>query len=306
MQTKVFIVIVSYNGMPWLPKCLRSCNPFNIIVVDNNSSDGTVAFIQEEFPEITILQQNTNLGFGAANNIGISYALKKGAEYVFLLNQDAYLEQNTLNNLIKTHKENNSYGILSPIHLNGTGTKLDNNFSKYIKENEVLRNDALKQLFSQQIYDLPFVNAAAWLLPRKTIEKIGGFDPIFYHRGEDDNYCQRILYHGIKLGVVPETHVWHDRELRTKMMYKNNTEKLIRYERALKQALANINIEIESNIRIKKQIIVKTILKSLISLMFIDAIFNLNKYRILNTILPEIKYSRKKNKEVGLHYLEEL
>jgi GT2 family glycosyltransferase len=304
MKINIFIVIVSYNGMRWLPKCLRSCNPFNIIVVDNNSSDGTVAFIQEEFPEITILQQNTNLGFGAANNIGISYALKKGAEYVFLLNQDAYLEQNTLNNLIKTHKKNNAYGILSPIHLNGAGTKLDNNFSKYISINNQLQYDTLNQMFSQQIYDLLFVNAAAWLLPRKTIETVGGFDPIFYHRGEDDNYCQRILYHGLKLGVVPETHVWHDRELRTKKKYKNNREKLIHYERALKQTLANINIEIESNVRIKKQIIVKAILKSLISLMFIDAIFNLNKYRILNTILPEIKYSRKKNKEVGLHYLE--
>jgi GT2 family glycosyltransferase len=304
MKINIFIVIVSYNGMQWLSKCLRSCNPFNIIVVDNNSNDGTVAFIQKNFPEIIILQQTTNLGFGAANNIGISYALKKGAEYVFLLNQDAYLEQNTLNNLIKTHKKNNAYGILSPIHLNGAGTKLDNNFSKYISINNQLQYDTLNQMFSQQIYDLLFVNAAAWLLPRKTIETVGGFDPIFYHRGEDDNYCQRILYHGLKLGVVPETHVWHDRELRTKKKYKNNREKLIHYERALKQTLANINIEIESNVRIKKQIIVKAILKSLISLMFIDAIFNLNKYRILNTILPEIKYSRKKNKEVGLHYLE--
>jgi GT2 family glycosyltransferase len=304
MKTNIFIVVVSYNGMKWLSKCLKSCESCSVIVVDNNSSDGSIPFIQEKFPEITILQQSNNLGFGAANNIGISYALKNGAEYVFLLNQDAYLKPNTVEDLVKYYKKNTAYGILSPIHLNGDGTKLDNNFSKYITLNNQLQYDTLNQLFSKDIYEVPFVNAAAWLLPRNTIETVGGFDPIFYHYSEDVNYCQRVLYHNLKIGVVPETYVLHDRAPRTKRIL-NKTEKLTHFERGLKQNWANINVEMEKDVRIKKEIIVKTILKLIIKLKFNDAIFNLIRYRLLNTILPEIRYSRKKNKEVGLHYLDD-
>jgi len=305
MKTKIFILIVSYNGTKWLSKCLKSCVPFNVIVVDNNSSDGTVSFIKKNFPKITILQQNKNLGFGAANNIGISHALKNGAEYVFLLNQDAYLEPNTVERLIKCHEENTDFGILSPIHLNGNATKLDYNFSKYIAVNKKLQYDALKQLFSQQIYEVPFVNAAAWLLPRKTLEKIGGFDPIFYHYSEDVNYCQRVLFHKLKIGIVPEVYALHDRELRSKMIIKNKTEKLEHLERSLKQKWSDINIEAENDIIKKKQSLLKQTLKLFIKLMINDTIFNINKYMLLNNILPEIRKSRKKNKEVGLHYLDD-
>ena len=87
-----FIIIVTYNAMPWLSKCLESTKPYAIVVVDNNATDGTVSYIKENYPLITILPQKENLGFGQANNIGMSYALKQGADYVFLLNQDAYLE----------------------------------------------------------------------------------------------------------------------------------------------------------------------------------------------------------------------
>ncbi|GAA4267994.1 glycosyltransferase family 2 protein [Hyunsoonleella aestuarii] len=304
MKTKVSVVIVFYNGMKWLPKCLRSCDPYNVIAVDNNSTDGTVSFIKENFPEITILQQSENLGFGAANNIGISHALNNGADYVFLLNQDAYLEPNTINHLIKCHKENTVFGVISPMHLNGNGEKMDYNFSKYIKDNKELQYDIQKQLYTQQIYEIPFINAAAWLLPRNAIERIGGFDPIFHHYGEDVNYCQRILYHHLKIGVVPEVYIRHDREFRPKRILNNKTEKLAHFERGLKQGLANINKEIERHIKKKKQILLKQSFKSFFKLMFRDALFNLIKYKLLNSVLPEIKNSRKKNKGVGLHYLD--
>ena len=304
MKSKIFILIVSYNGIKWLSKCLKSCVPYNVIVVDNNSNDGTVSFIQNFFSEATILQQNNNLGFGAANNIGISYALKKGAEYVFLLNQDAYLEPNTVERLVKCHEENSDFGILSPIHLNGDATKLDHNFSKYITVNKELQYDSLKKLFSRQIYEVPFVNAAAWLLPRITIEKIGGFDPIFHHYSEDVNYCQRNLFHKLKVGVVPKVYVIHDRDLRLNMKIKNKFENLDYFERSLKQRWSNINIDIKNDIIKTKQSLIKKTLKSFMKLRIKDTIININKYRLLNNILPVIENSRKKNREVGLHYLD--
>ena len=78
------------------------------------------------------IQQTNNLGFGKANNIGIKKALDLGVDYVFLLNQDAYLVGDTIKDLIMIHQSNLDYGILSPIHLNGKGNKLDRNFSYYL------------------------------------------------------------------------------------------------------------------------------------------------------------------------------
>src|SRR5690554_3758500 len=100
MNKEVIIIIVTYNGMSWLKKCLDSCGDYQVLVVDNASSDETVPFLKTHYPQITLHSQKINLGFGQANNLGISYALKQGADYVFLLNQDAYLQEGCLEILI--------------------------------------------------------------------------------------------------------------------------------------------------------------------------------------------------------------
>jgi len=304
MRTDLFIIIVTYNGIKWISKCLKSCAPYSVIVVDNNSSDGTVSFIKKNFKEATIFEQSDNLGFGAANNIGISYAIMKGADYVFLLNQDAYLEDNTIEDLLNVHRKNTDFGILSPIHLNRTGSKLDMNFSKYIKENKKLQYDALKHKFTKDIYEMPFLNAAAWLLSRKTIEIVGGFDPIFFHLGEDVNYCQRVLYHNLKVGVVPNVYVMHDREFRPRRILQCKKEKIEHFERGLKQSWANINVEIEKDTKRIKSGIIKIIIKLILKLKFDDANLYLKKYILINSLLPEINKSREVNKKTGLHYLD--
>src|SRR5690606_15751729 len=126
-------IIVSYNGISWLPKTLASIPVKHpIIIVDNHSVDGTVDYIKSKYPEIILFEQERNIGFGQANNIGISYALQEGADHFFLLNQDSYLKENCLDILIDFQKKNKEYGILSPIHLNGAGTRLDANFSNYV------------------------------------------------------------------------------------------------------------------------------------------------------------------------------
>src|SRR5690606_30807048 len=114
--------------MQWIQKSLNSCKGYQIVIIDNNSTDGTVAFIKENFPAVYLMPQKENHGFGQANNIGVKYALEQGAEYVFLLNQDAYLHEGCLDKLIGVQKENLEYGIISPIHFNGKGSSLDEKF----------------------------------------------------------------------------------------------------------------------------------------------------------------------------------
>ena len=135
MKSKVFIIIVTYNGLQWLEKCLNSTIPYPVIIIDNHSTDGTPGFVKDNYPNVILFEQNENLGFGKANNIGISHALKLGAEYVFLLNQDAYLFPNTIQELLLIQKYNPDFGVISPIHLNGKGESLDKNFSGYLNNN---------------------------------------------------------------------------------------------------------------------------------------------------------------------------
>jgi len=205
--------------MQWIERTLNSIRKLNekheTIVVDNNSQDDTIRFIENKFPEIILLTENENHGFGKANNIGIKKALDEGADYVFLLNQDAYVEANTIGKLIEVMESDKKIGIASPIHLNGQGTSLDKLFGTYVAPK--LSNDPclfMSDSYTQQLaeyYEVDFVNAAAWLLSKECIEKIGLFDPLFYHYGEDVNYCQRLNYFNYKLAIVPNSRIHHDR-----------------------------------------------------------------------------------------------
>jgi GT2 family glycosyltransferase len=305
---KLYVIIVTYNGIQWIEKCLlsviNSSIKLNIIIVDNNSNDETISLIQKKYPEVLLFPQKKNLGFGKANNLGISYALKNNCDYVFLLNQDAYLEKNTIEKLISVHKNNLDYGILSPIHLNGDGSKLDRNFSFNLTydNNNYFYFDAIVNKL-KIIYPIPFVNAAAWLLPKETLKKVGGFDPLFFHYGEDDNYCQRVLFHNFKIGVVSKSYVMHDRENITKRFFKTEADKLKHYELIIKLELSNLNFNIEKRVNILKREQQKIILKLLLQFKFKQIGFIVHKLKILNRIEPEVNVSRKINKNIGKHYL---
>ncbi|PXW17135.1 MULTISPECIES: glycosyltransferase family 2 protein [unclassified Chryseobacterium] len=232
----VKIIIVNYNSEKWIDRCLSSIDQAGLIkdtiIIDNASTDDSLHLIERSFPQVELIKLSSNLGFGQANNIGIKKAYDQGSDYVFLMNQDVYIEPNTIDCLISTAKLNPDFGILSPVHLNGNGSELDFAFSNYIIPSKCKK--LYSDIFLQKLappYELPFVNAAAWLLTRKCIEKVGGFNPSLYHYGEDDNYCQRVLYHGLKIGIVPQSVIYHDREYRVENKYFDNSALL--YERKL-------------------------------------------------------------------------
>lgn len=293
--------------MPWLSECLENTKPYNVVVVDNKSSDETVNFIKVNYPEVTLLQQTKNLGFGQANNIGISYALKQGADYVFLLNQDAYLEKDTIEKLIAVHKKDDNFGILSPIHLNGTGDRLDKNFSHYVNyhANPNFYSDFILKKTLPIVYEVPFVNAAGWLISKKCLETVGGFDSVFFHYGEDDNYCQRVSFHGFKIGVAPQVFLKHDRETRVFKQNQNGENvTLLNQERAIKVKYANINTEDFSkyNILIKKSNL--AVIKSFLRFRFKAIKYYRKESALLKKVYSEIEKSRLLNKTKGPHYLD--
>lgn len=219
MSANVYVVIVTYNGSKWVTPCFSSLRkstvPVHTIVIDNGSQDDTLARIAAEFPEVEVVDTGKNLGFGKANNIGMELAYRRGADYVFLLNQDAWIDSDAIEKLVEAQRNHPAYGVVSPMHLNGAGDGLDYGFANYIAPNKC------KNLYSdlylgrlKDIYDVGFVNAAAWMMTRACLERVGGFSPSFFHYGEDDNYTQRLKFHQLKLGVLPSARIYHDREQR--------------------------------------------------------------------------------------------
>ena len=308
-MNKIYTIIVSYNGEKWLHKCLSSLGLSSlrteIIVVDNNSTDSTIALIKEFFPAVTLLEQKENLGFGKANNHGISYALQNDADYVFLLNQDAHIKEDTLRKLVDSANNHLEYGILSPFQLNWNGNQLEYYFSKFILKNIDIYSDFILNKELKAIYEIPFVNAAAWLLPRRILETIGGFDPIFHHYGEDNNFCQRVNFHNYKIGVVPNSFIFHDSKKRkepedylfTRAYYLDEVKKIqIKY--------ANIN-EHYSEKDLKKELreIRKLLLINILKLNGKAIIGYLKKNKIFETNIKKIMHSRKLNIQEKAHYL---
>ena len=219
-QIQVYTIVVTYNGSQWVDKCFGSLTnssfPVKVLAIDNGSVDGTPEFIRKRFPSVEVIVNEKNLGFGQANNIGIRKAYDSGADYVFLLNQDAWVEKDTIEKLVEVAEKNPEFGIVSPMHLNGRGDALDFRFSKWVGPDFCpgFYSDLYFQRLKEKVYETSYVNAAAWLISRKCIETVGGFNPLFFVYGEDDNYLQRTHYHNLKVGVYPFARIFHDREER--------------------------------------------------------------------------------------------
>lgn len=207
---KVLVIVVTYNGMRWLERCLSSVMPgttgdlqTDLYVLDNDSTDGSADFVQAHFPKAKVVRSAENLGFSKANNLGFRYALDKGYDYVYLLNQDAWLEEGALETLVTAAEEDSQYGVLSPLQMTDGFKELDRLFKK----------DKTPP-------------AAHWLVPVGALQKVGLFEEdLFPLYGQDDDWCNRARYHGLKIGVVPKARGVHDRaqraEAKEKIIHRN-------------------------------------------------------------------------------------
>ena len=156
--------------------------------------------------------------------MGIKYALEHGFDYVYLLNQDAWVEPHTFETLILVNKCYACYGVLSPLQVNKEKTKLDGNFATCCPGK--MLSDAICGVGLSKVYDTSFVMAAHWLISRECLKTVGAFSPSFYHYGEDGNYLDRVMYFKKKIGIVPFCKGVHDREFRP---ITNKQRVLIKY-----------------------------------------------------------------------------
>ena len=306
-EPAVHTIIVTYNGEEWIHKCLNSLYESTlkteIIVIDNHSEDGTVQIIENEFNSVRLIKLNENIGFGQANNIGFKLAIKEEADYIFLINQDAWLSSpDTILTLLNSLKLTHDYGIISPIHLYGNGKRVileKHYFTPVIHSANDLFSDLFLNKKLKDIYEVEYIPAAAWLMPIRTLKEIGGFDPLFFHYGEDDNYMQRLKYHKLKIGISPYAHICHDiefRELDYNSLFNNLSKNLM---------VELSDIRKENILHQKKKHFIFRFLQQFFFLRFKSAYRYLEVLKLILKNEKAIMYSRSINKIKSPNWLSE-
>jgi GT2 family glycosyltransferase len=204
----VSIHILNYNGGEDILRCLRSVQQlafrdFCIVVIDNASTDTSLARIQAEFPEVRIIRNTANLGFGAGHNVGIREALNQDTPFIWLLNQDATVAPDSLNSLVHAVQKDSQIGALSPIILN-----LDDTVWFESGKIDWWRMRAVHTPKNPFI-DPEHLSGCAIFLRTEALRKAGVFDENFFLYYEDADLSLRIRQAGFRLLVEPKSKVWH-------------------------------------------------------------------------------------------------
>ena len=273
--------MVLYNGRAYIDRCLASALKAggDLFVVDNASEDGSADYVQEIFPQAHLVRSEENTGFAKANNMGFEYALEHGYPYVYLLNQDAWIPEDALTVMTGVAVRHPGVAIFSPMQMKPDMMEYDTRFEK---------NVARRVSFSDnEVSIVPFVMAAHWLLPRRTIETVGGFAPIFPMFGEDENYCDRAKHMRMNVAIVPSVKAVHDRAQR-----EDSLEKRIYrdYHMGSLRHLCNINLHIALCVLL---VFVYTVVKSVRYKSFVP-------WKIFVSLMkqiPEIMRIRKESEE---------
>ena len=219
MQPAVSIIVLNYNGRQDTMACLRSLEHLtysraSTIMVDNASSDGTAEAVRLAYPNVTVIETGTNLGFTGGNNIAIKYALEHGADYVLLLNNDTIVAPDFLNVMVEVMEQDPTIGVTGPMiyyHNNPetiwtAGGNID---WKHGTTNMIGLNEMDVSQFGLSPTTVDFVSGCALLARRNVWEKIGMLDDKFFMYYEETEWCVRATRAGFKIALVPMAMIWH-------------------------------------------------------------------------------------------------
>jgi GT2 family glycosyltransferase len=203
MLPKVSVIILNWNGLEDTIECLESLKnitypTYEVIVVDNASSGNDVEVLRERYQDyIHIIQNEKNYGFAKGNNVGIRYALDKGADYVLVLNNDTVVAPTFLNELVSCCRKEHKIGAVGP--------KL------YYYDNPTrVQLPELYQMVGDAPANMKTLSGAAFLVGRKVWEQVGLLDEVFYPAYcEDRDFFERLKEHGYRIVCVPASKVYH-------------------------------------------------------------------------------------------------
>lgn len=214
MDKKVAIILVNYNAQQYMEEFLGSVelqdySNIEIVLVDNISTDSSVAWLKDNAPSVHLIEMQENVGFGEGCNIGMRYALDElGAEYVLLLNIDTVLQPNLVSELQRYADENTV--TTAQIYCGEKDVTLEPWYvGGEIDRSTAQINQLLYPVPESEVYEVGFISGCCMMLHRKVIDKIGYFDSLFFLYYEDTDYCVRLQNAGIAMKYITTTGLWH-------------------------------------------------------------------------------------------------
>lgn len=222
-RVETSIIIVNYNGGTVILNCLASIfqhlsiEEIEVLVVDNDSQDGSPEQIAQKFPHVHLLRQKSNWGFGTANNIGVRHAKGK---HLLLLNADTLLTENILPTLIAKLQQRANIGMVGPRLINPDGSfqlsiaheiGLWGEF-RTLQQVWKYRNPANRPALAKQYgrdLDVEILVGAAMVMERALFDRVGGFDETFFMYFEESDLCKRVRELGYRLLYTPEVSLIH-------------------------------------------------------------------------------------------------
>lgn len=230
---KISIIIVNYNGSRNTKECLRSLEKIpktsekvNIIVIDNGSAVSDLELLKQGIKNEVLVCNRDNIGFAAANNLGIKQAILKGADFCLLLNNDVIVDKDFLSPLVKLINNNPNIGIVSPkiffypgyeFHQNHYAVKNRGRIIWYAGglmdwENINASHRGVDEVDSNQYSEqqsTAFATGCCMLFRLQLIKQIGYFDNKYFLYWEDMDFCERAKRRGWQIYYEPQSIIWH-------------------------------------------------------------------------------------------------
>lgn len=219
-MTELSIIIVSWNTADLLEACLASImahpprRDFEVIVVDNASEDGSVQMVRRQYPRVTLLENEKNVGFARANNQGIRQA---SGRYLLLLNPDTEVRPDALETLLRFLGKHESAGAVGARILNSDGTLQPSCYPTPTLLNEWLhlfhldreRREGMESWDVTQPRAVEVLLGACIMVRREALDDVGPLDERFFMYSEEVDFCYRIRKAGWSLYWVPQAQVVH-------------------------------------------------------------------------------------------------
>lgn len=227
---KVFVIVLSWNSEEYISKCLDSLQRLagkpEIIVVDNASTDASVAFIKKNYPKLKILKNSRNLGYAEGNNVGIRYALDHGADYVWIVNPDVVVAPDCLSAFLAAAQKYPNPGIFTPKIYFAPGYEFHKDRYSKKEQGKVIWSagglmDWANLIGSHRGVDevdigqynsdtlTHFATGATIFIRRTVFDQIGLIDPKYYLYYEENDFCQRAKKAGWLIMYIAGAVAWH-------------------------------------------------------------------------------------------------
>jgi GT2 family glycosyltransferase len=216
-QVQVSFITVNYNGIADTIELVHSIQEvihsveYEIIIVDNASRNNEALLLQKEFPELKIIQSRTNGGFACGNNIGIRHAVGR---YLFLINNDTFIKEDHLSELIQRMEEHPGIGGISPL-IRFAYPPQNVQYAGFTPLSSItLRNKGIG--YGEQDderFHIPhptsFLHGAAMMIKKEVVQKVGMMSEQFFLYYEEMDWCTRIINAGYELWYDPVFTVFH-------------------------------------------------------------------------------------------------